>query len=152
MQLSAQLWRVIRIGGLAAGSAVTYKHTHQIALTGAVGLIEAAYRQVVPVKDQTKVSVFWGNLKRAYRVVTTDAPVIEKAAEQVDPGVAKVESEVKQAVEEAPTSNGSTVAGLGPAPQVETVSGGLGSNNGPASPAPETHMSGTGDVPPGGNG
>lgn len=76
MSLSTQIARIVRLSGLSAAVAALATTDHRAILAApAVGVLEAAYRQFLPAKDQTKVGKLWVAVKVAYR-----------ALDQADPG------------------------------------------------------------------
>ena len=95
----AQVWRVARIGGVAA-LAQTQGATHvnpsadkALILAAAVAGVEAVYRQVVPAKDKTKLAQVWAAVK-----VVLANPVVASEAKAVE---AKVPAPVLSAAEQA---------------------------------------------------
>lgn len=73
MKFLTQLWRFLRVAGLGAGAQVAIAQfsgsplTKQAVAVIAVGAVEAAYRQLVPVREQSKIATLIAAVRAAYR-------------------------------------------------------------------------------------
>lgn len=96
-QLAAQVWRIVRIGGVAAlattqGATQVQTADHKVLIVAAaVAGVEAVYRQVVPAKEQTLLEKYWAAIKTVATspavkaVVASDYPAIQKVEATVGP-------------------------------------------------------------------
>lgn len=81
MTLLSQVWRLVRVTGLAYGAQVVGTSTHPpkaAVIAGVVGAVETAYRQIVPPKEQSRLANVARAVVRAVRdaasTPTGDAP------------------------------------------------------------------------------
>ena len=109
-QFVAQVWRVVRVGGVAAlattlaASQVHGTSQKTLIIAGAVAFVEAVYRQIVPAKEVTQLDNYWAAVKAvgANPVVATELKTLE----------AKVPAPVLSVAEQAIAD-----AGITPVPQ-----------------------------------
>ena len=84
-QFVAQVWRVVRVGGVAAlattlaASQVHGTSQKTLIIAGAVAFVEAVYRQIVPAKEVTQLDNYWAAVKAvgANPVVATELKTLE---------------------------------------------------------------------------
>lgn len=105
-----QVWRVVRLGGVAALAAtqaaphVGTSISKAGIIAGAVAFVEVVYRQVVPTKDQTVLGTYLAAVKTlgASPVVATEVKTVE--AKIPAPILSVAEQAISDAGHVAPTS------------------------------------------------
>jgi len=102
-QFLSQVWRVVRVGGVAAlvatqaASQVHGATQKTLIIAGGVAFVEAVYRQVVPAKEVTQLDNYWAAIK-----AVSANPAVKAELQVLDTKVpAPVLSVAEQAIADA---------------------------------------------------